>query len=197
MFLLSSGLRISSNLLIFPGTSPSPLPKTLNPLMAKDPPGTFMLVTIHRAENTDDPNKLRNIFSALNEIADDYQVVLPLHPRTKKIIGDLNISIEKIQTVDPVSYLNMMALEGNCRFIFTDSGGMQKEAYYHQKPCLTLRDETEWVELVDAGVNFLVDANPRNIMETLNQLEKSSFDFSHKYYDDGKGGKRIIEYLVQ
>ena len=159
--------------------------------------GAYMLVTIHRAENTDDPKRLRNIFYALNEIAKDHQVVLPLHPRTKKNLENLNISIEEIQIVNPVSYLEMMLLERNCRFIFTDSGGMQKEAYFHQKPCLTLRDETEWVELVDAGVNFLVGTNPNCILDTLSQLEEYSFNFTKKLYGDGRGSKRIIEHLVQ
>jgi len=159
--------------------------------------GAYILATIHRAENTNDPERLGNIFFALNEIAKDRQVLLPLHPRTKTIIENLDISIEEIKIINPVGYLEMMLLERNCRVILTDSGGIQKEAYFHQKPCLTLRNETEWVELVEAGVNFLVGANPNHIIDTLNHLEKHAFNFAQEFYGDGKGGKRIVETLVQ
>ena len=159
--------------------------------------GAYMLVTIHRAENTDDPERLRNIFFALNEIAKDSQVVLPIHPRTKRLVENLDISIGAIQIINPVSYLDMMLLERNCCAIFTDSGGMQKEAYFHEKPCLTLRDETEWVELVDAGVNFLVGANSNHIIGTINHLDDHAFNFTQKFYGDGRGGNRIIDKLIQ
>ena len=113
----------------------------------------YYLVTLHRAENTDDPKRLKSILKALNEIGKDDPVVLPLHPRTKKMMKIYNLSpdIHRIKPIDPVSYLNMLTLEKHARAILTDSGGVQKEAYWLKVPCLTLRDETEWVETVKNG----------------------------------------------
>lgn len=119
-------------------------------------PGTYVLATIHRAENTDNPGNLAAILEGLGVTARTLRVVLPLHPRTRKAIAQQNIRIpETLQIVDPVGYFDMLMLEKNARLIATDSGGVQKEAYFHKVPCVTLREETEWVELVQAGVNRL------------------------------------------
>ncbi|GAB1465728.1 UDP-N-acetylglucosamine 2-epimerase (non-hydrolyzing) [Aliarcobacter cryaerophilus] len=125
---------------------------------------SFILCTIHRAENTDDETRLRSIFEALNEIAKETQVILPLHPRTKKILENLKLDISNLTIIEPVGYLEMVWLIDNCDFVMTDSGGLQKEAYFFEKQCITLRDETEWVELVECGANTLVGADKEKII---------------------------------
>lgn len=125
----------------------------------------YILCTIHRAENTDDEIRLRNIFEALNEIGKEKQIVLPLHPRTKKIVSSLQLNIENLTIMEPVGYLEMVWLIDNCSLVMTDSGGLQKEAYFFKKNCITLRDETEWVELVNKGFNVLVGADKEKILE--------------------------------
>ncbi len=111
--------------------------------------------TIHRAENTDSPEKLKSIFTYLDAQCDKYEVVLPMHPRTSKALKNNGISTGRIRIIEPVGYDEMQALLSRSKIVFTDSGGLQKEAYFHQVPCVTLRDETEWVELIEAGWNRL------------------------------------------
>ena len=118
----------------------------------------FALATIHRAENTDDPARLRAIFDGLTSFAKDVPVVLPLHPRTRKALtasGMLEGVSRDLTVLEPLGYADMLALEAAARLVITDSGGVQKEAYFQRVPCLTLRDETEWVELVETGWNRL------------------------------------------
>ncbi len=158
---------------------------------------TFILCTIHRAENTDDTERLQSIFEALNKIAEDKQVILPLHPRTKKIIEKLKIDVKSLKVVDPVGYLEMVWLISNCSLIMTDSGGLQKEAYFFEKPCITLRDETEWVELVECGVNILVGANKEKILDAYDRnffLDKENSELN--LYGNGEASKIIIEGLL-
>jgi UDP-N-acetylglucosamine 2-epimerase len=125
----------------------------------------FSLVTIHRSDNTDDPRRLREIIRALNYINEP--IVFPIHPRTRKALEELNIQLNKnILAIDPVGYFDMVSLEMNARLIATDSGGVQREAYFHGIPCLTLRDETEWVETVNVGWNIIVGANFDNITDS-------------------------------
>lgn len=119
----------------------------------------YILSTVHRAENTDNCDRMNAIVNALIELSKDITVVLPLHPRTKKILANMQIldRIPKtLRLIEPVGYYDMIMLEKNARMIITDSGGIQKEAYFYQVPCATLRDETEWVELVESGWNCLV-----------------------------------------
>lgn len=131
--------------------------------------GNFALCTIHRAENTDSDDRLREIFNGL--AISGLPVILPLHPRTKHRIYESGITpSSNIHILPPVGYLEMTWLEINCQIVATDSGGVQKEAYFHEKPCITMRDETEWVELVKSGTNTLVGTN----------LEKFKFAFSLK-----------------
>ena len=138
----------------------------------------YILCTIHRAENTDDETRLRSIFEALNEIAKEKQIILPLHPRTKKLLENLQTKNQKLLTknltiIDPVGYLEMVWLIDNCDLVMTDSGGLQKEAYFFEKQCITLRDETEWVELVECGANRLVGADKEKIVSSYQLLVSS------------------------
>jgi len=157
----------------------------------------FILCTIHRAENTDDEKRLRNIFEALNEIAIQTQVILPLHPRTKKILENLKVNIHNVTLIDPVGYLEMVWLIDNCSCVMTDSGGLQKEAYFFQKQCITLRDETEWVELVECGANTLVGAEKEKILEAYKNSSSFIFaSFSLDLYGGGKASEKIIKELL-
>lgn len=151
----------------------------------------FVLCTIHRAENTDDPVRLANIVSALNEIATHQKVVLPLHPRTKKILHQNNFDTSNLTIIDPVGYLNMVWLIDNCSLVMTDSGGLQKEAYFFAKPCITLRDETEWVELVSNSFNKLAGADKLKIIECYEQ-DGFNNDFTRELYGGGKASARIV-----
>ncbi|MGY6521261.1 MAG: non-hydrolyzing UDP-N-acetylglucosamine 2-epimerase [Mongoliitalea sp.] len=157
----------------------------------------FILCTLHRAENTDDPSRLRNIFEALNEISSEKQIVLPLHPRTKLIAKNLNIDVsDNISVTDPVSYFEMLYLLKNSSLVMTDSGGLQKEAYFMKKPCITLRDETEWVELVKANVNFLSGARKALILSQYSKVKKLNYTFDTKYYGNGDSGEIISKCLI-
>lgn len=155
----------------------------------------FILCTIHRAENTDDETRLRAIFEAIEEIAKEKQVILPLHPRTKKILKNLKLNISNLTIIEPVGYLEMVWLIDNCDFVMTDSGGLQKEAFFFKKPCITLRDETEWVELIENRFNVLAGADRDKIV----QLYKH-FEFNSKYeihlYGGGTASKNIVTELL-
>jgi len=165
----------------------------------------FILCTVHRAENTDDKERLRNIFSALIEIAKDRQIVLPLHPRTKKTIESLEIKTGNLLIIDPVGYLEMIWLLDNCDLVLTDSGGLQKEAFFFAKPCLVLRDETEWVELVEKGFNVLVGADKDKIIENYQFFVSKNFQFPNnkdllkdeKLYGDGQASGLIVKALLK
>lgn len=129
-------------------------------------PDEFVLATIHRAENTDDPGRLAGIISGLGH--SELPIVLPLHPRTRGKLREYGVKLSaNLHVTDPIGYLEMMWLEANCCLIATDSGGIQKEAYFFRKPCITLRDETEWVELVKSGWNILVGADEKAIEDAL------------------------------
>jgi len=158
----------------------------------------FILCTIHRAENTDDESRLKNIFEALNEVAKEKQVILPLHPRTKKIVENLNISTKNLTILEPVGYLEMVWLIDNCSFVMTDSGGLQKEAYFFEKQCITLRDETEWVELVKCNANTLVGANKDKILKAYkNNIRFNKENLKLDLYGGGKASKNIIKELLE
>jgi UDP-GlcNAc3NAcA epimerase len=130
-------------------------------------PKKYVLATVHRAENTDDPVRLRAIVDGLDAAAEQMPVVLPLHPRTRAAMKRESLRPKKIKLIDPVGYLEMVALETNAAVIATDSGGVQKEAYFHGVPCVTLRDETEWTELVNAGWNRLAPPGKADIGEAI------------------------------
>lgn len=155
----------------------------------------FHLATIHRAENTDSRNNLKNIIEALEEISKDTAMILPIHPRTKSKINSFNISIKKLILIEPVGYFDMLYLLEKCEVVFTDSGGLQKEAYFSEKPCITLREETEWTELVDIGANMLVGAEKEKIKQAV--MNKFSFKNKGGIYGDGNSSKKIIDILVK
>lgn len=157
----------------------------------------YVLSTIHRAENTDITGRLENIIAALRKIAGMAVVILPLHPRTRRILSEFELSLQDIKIIDPVSYLDMILLEKKCQAIITDSGGIQKEAYFFKKPCITLRDETEWTELVNAEVNYLVGADSNKIVQTFEDLRSRTLDFSQNFYGNGKAGEKIVEVLIE
>ena len=152
----------------------------------------FILCTIHRAENTDDIQKLSEIFKGIS--TSNETIILPLHPRTLSKIKDYKISIpSNIHIVDPVGYLEMVWLEVNSNFIITDSGGVQKEAYFHGKQCVTLREETEWVELVEKGVNRLAGSSCEQIRIVIEKSIKSEFPFG--IYGEGNTANKILDIL--
>ncbi|WP_209401164.1 non-hydrolyzing UDP-N-acetylglucosamine 2-epimerase [Pseudozobellia sp. WGM2] len=157
----------------------------------------FILSTIHRQENTDDKGKLTEIFDALAEIAKQKKVILPLHPRTIKKLNEFDIVPGKdIQILKPVGYFEMIWLLKNSSCVITDSGGLQKEAFFFKKPCITVRDETEWVELIQNGVNFLTGSNKNRILAAFNDLENKGIDFNINLYGQGDTGNIIVEELV-
>jgi len=151
----------------------------------------YILVTVHRAENTDDVNRLKDIFDALDKIAKEKQVILPLHPRTKNIIEGLELNLENLTIIEPIGYLEMIWLIDNCDLVMTDSGGLQKEAFFFKKPCITLRDETEWIELVNNGFNVLVGADSEKILSTYESFNFNS-DFNSDLYGNGQASKKIV-----
>src|SRR6056297_2472720 len=156
-------------------------------------PDDFFLITLHRAENTDDPERLMAIVEALNSFS-EMKGILPLHPRTKKMLSQQGLQFENhIEVIEPIGFLDMIKLEDRCRFIVTDSGGVQKEAYFFNKPCITLRDQTEWVETVEAGANIIVGADSRAINAALNTPPQPSA--WPLLYGDGNSGKEILELL--
>lgn len=160
-------------------------------------PHHYLLATIHRAENTDSPARLGNIMSALSELAKREPVVLPLHPRTKKILGDNYTSLlapnSSLKIIEPVGYFDVIALARSSRVILTDSGGMQKEAYWLKVPCVTLRDETEWVETVETGWNVLTGADKKKISDTAQNFTPPAEHPS--LYGDGQAAEKIIKTL--
>jgi UDP-GlcNAc3NAcA epimerase len=147
-------------------------------------PGAYAVATIHRAENTDDPRRLGEIVVWLNREADRQPVIVPLHPRTKQSIAAAGIDSGALRLVPPLGYLDMSRLLDGASTVFTDSGGLQKEAYFHRKPCVTLREETEWIETIEAGWNRLwrvAKYRPRHDIDE---------------YGDGHAADRIAEILV-
>jgi len=153
----------------------------------------FILCTIHRAENTDNLERLQSIFEALNEIGKEKKTILPLHPRTRKIIEKSNISTENITLTEPVSYLEMVWLLDNCELVMTDSGGLQKEAYFFRKPCITLRDETEWVELVENNYNKLAGADKEKILDIYKNRNKFNINYDNVLYGNGNASEIILK----
>lgn len=174
----------------------------------------YILATLHRAENTDDEGNLRNIFSAFNAIASTGEkIILPLHPRTRKYLGELKNAGSSgvfelnpgIRLIDPVGYLDMLLLEMNAKAIFTDSGGVQKEAFLLKVPCMTLRPETEWVETVTSGWNTLCGAIPEKLITAFNALKtfdgilppflKDTILLGENHYGDGHAAEKIIDII--
>lgn len=158
----------------------------------------FITATVHRAENTDDPARLGAIIEALSVVARELPVVLPLHPRTRDRLSASRIEPHGITVIDPVGYLDMTALIRNASLVATDSGGLQKEAFFHGVPCVTLREETEWIELVDAGWNRLAPpTSAPELTEALRQgLAEGGPDAKIAPYGDGNAAGRIVAALL-
>ncbi|RME97643.1 MAG: UDP-N-acetylglucosamine 2-epimerase (non-hydrolyzing) [Chloroflexi bacterium] len=156
-------------------------------------PGGYLLATVHRPYNTDVPENLAAILSAFEEIGEP--VVFPAHPRTRKMLEkfNLNSDIENLKLIEPVGYLDMLMLEQHARLLLTDSGGMQKEAYFFGVPCVTLRPETEWVETVEAGWNVLVGANRAQIVAAAQNFVRPPAHPS--LYGDGHSAGVIVGWL--
>jgi UDP-GlcNAc3NAcA epimerase len=159
--------------------------------------GDYALCTLHRAQNSDDQNRLNNILAALREIAAHCPVVLPLHPRTRNLLMKLGRQswLDKIKVIDPVPYLEMQRLEMGAKIILTDSGGIQKEAFFHGVPCITLRDETEWVETVTLGWNQVVGAVQEQIVDAYRRAKRPAKGGSLPY-GDGQAAQLILKSLV-
>lgn len=163
-------------------------------------PESYALATIHRAENTDEPERLRTIIAALDAFMaqSGVTVLLPVHPRTSKRLADYDCAPERARVIPPVGYLDMLTLERHACLIVTDSGGVQKEAYFQRRPCLTLRDESEWTELIDLGWNAL--CSPEAGVDAMTAALLGSKDRRGREggapYGEGDAGKRIAECLV-
>mgnify|MGYP000638356019 CR=1 FL=1 len=154
----------------------------------------YALATVHRAENTDILEHLKAIFQGLEAIAKDgLPIVFPIHPRTRKQMETFGLSVNSLRVIEPVSYLDMLVLEKNAKVILTDSGGVQKEAFFFRVPCVTLREETEWLELVENGFNMLVGANKDRIIRTFYEMKDRQFDFDINLYGEGNAAKKILE----
>jgi UDP-GlcNAc3NAcA epimerase len=161
-------------------------------------PEKFILATIHREENTNNFTRLKSIFQAFYKISQEIPIILPLHPRTKKLYKELNLNKNdsKVLLAEPVSYFNILYLLEKCDIVMTDSGGMQKEAYFFKKPCVTLRDGTEWVELVEQGVNILSGTNVQNIYSGYREMMKKNIDSQLSLYGRGNAGELIVSTII-
>ncbi len=163
-------------------------------------PKKFILSTIHRAENTNDPKRLRAIFNGLLQVSKTVPVILPLHPRTKQILVKEGIKVDEykdFKIIDPIGYLDMVSLEKSACLIATDSGGVQKEAFFYEVPCVTLRDETEWVELVELGWNTLVSPTDAKKVEVTVLAQIGKQGKKAQPYGIGKSSQQINQILSQ
>lgn len=155
-------------------------------------PENFILTTLHRAENTDDPDRLKSIVQALSESGRN--IILPLHPRTIKMLEKFNLEFgSNVMVTEPVSFFEMLYLENNCNMIVTDSGGVQKEAYFFKKPCITMRDQTEWVETVEAGWNKIVGADKVKILKAIENASKRNT--YPDLYGSGQSAQQMLDIL--
>jgi UDP-GlcNAc3NAcA epimerase len=161
----------------------------------------YALVTLHREENTENIDRFLNILSAIRKIASKMLVVWPVHPRTQKKIEEYGIAEElndsSIMRIDPTGYFDMTILMKNCLLVMTDSGGVQKEAYFFEKPCVTLRDETEWIELFEHGLNRIGGSDTDRIVNAVSAMLEADLRFDEALYGDGNAGKKIIAVLSE
>lgn len=156
--------------------------------------GKFVLATIHRQENTDNLENLKSIFEALSKINKEHKIVLPLHPRTKNILEKNNLKYD-VEIIEPVGYFDMLELLKNCSMVLSDSGGLQKEAFFNKKPVIIARTETEWVELVTNGFGRIVGADKDKIYKAFHDFKNKKFNFSINLYGDAVGEKMYKEIL--
>jgi UDP-GlcNAc3NAcA epimerase len=155
---------------------------------------SFVLATIHRQENTDDLNKLKSIFEGLEAISKTKEVILPLHPRTKNILKKNNLSYN-ITMIEPVGYFDMLELLKNCNLVISDSGGLQKEAYFNKKHAIIAREETEWIELVKNGFATIIGSDKTKMKSTFENYQNSKADFSKNLFGNDVGETIYTEIL--
>jgi len=160
-------------------------------------PGEYAVMTLHRAENTDDLSRLRRIFRMLSLIP--YPILFFVHPRTTHILQKNKIRImeKNLHLQPPIGYAELMALGRQSSLILTDSGGLQKESYWLRVPCITLRDETEWIETVEAGVNFVVGDKRSRLEKALRKIKKGQLSFRAKPFGNGQASQKISEILFK
>lgn len=164
----------------------------------------YILCTIHRNNNTDEPERLKSIIKALNKISEEKDIIIPLHPRTKKLL-DINLDSETYNTlvnnrcihiIEPVSFLEMIRLEKDADLVITDSGGVQKESYFFKKPCVIMRSETEWKEIVEVGAAIIADADEEKIIEAYHHFkDNNSIEFP-EIFGDGRAAEFICKELI-
>lgn len=161
--------------------------------------GKFVLATCHRQENTDDHTRLDAIVDAFYQISQHTKLVLPLHPRTRKHMSEkTREKLSEVILTDPLGFLDMVALEQAAQVIITDSGGVQKEAFFYGVPCVTMRDETEWVETVALGSNTIVGADTMKIVSAVRDAaEKKQLNQQSSPYGDGQAADKVVEYLLR
>ena len=157
----------------------------------------FILSTLHRAENTDNIDRLQSIFDALSTISQERQIVIPIHPRTRSVIDTHKVMVKggNIKLTHPVSYFEMIYLLDKCSMVMTDSGGLQKEACFFKKPCITLREETEWIELVENGVNTIAGSGRSGIVAAYHKMKDRNVA-CEGIYGDGCAGKKIVGHFI-
>jgi UDP-GlcNAc3NAcA epimerase len=169
--------------------------------------GKFILATIHRNNNTDEKDRLNSLFKAISMIAEENKtdVILPLHPRTSKLLSSnlspeiySNVKTSKyIKIIPPVSFLEMIALEKNAKLVITDSGGVQKEAFFFKKPCIILRSETEWIELVNCGSAIITDADEDKIVKAYTFFTENNKLQFPDLFGDGKAAEFICSQMIE
>jgi UDP-GlcNAc3NAcA epimerase len=189
---------------LFYSQKSSKTPGIMNILLGKNKnfsKNNFVLCTIHRPENINHPQRLTSIVEALLEISKKTPMVFPIHPGTRNKLEEIDLVgalVKKnIILLPPVGYFDMLELLKHCRFVMTDSGGLQKEAYFFKKYCITLRDQTEWVELVEAGKNFVAGADKQTIIDYAAGMAREFKDFNPHLYGDGNASKHIIEEILK
>ena len=154
-----------------------------------------ILCTIHRQENVGNKNALENIVNNLNELSKKYKIIFPLHPSTKKWIKKFDLKL-KFDISEPLGFLEIIKALKECSIVITDSGGLQKEAYYLSKPCLTLREETEWIELLENGCNTVLGNNPKNLVEIVTNKLSEQLSFNSQLYGSGDTSDYIVEEII-
>jgi UDP-GlcNAc3NAcA epimerase len=187
--ILNSGDVMQDSALFFSRRASKPL--------AFDVAEGYVLATLHRAENTDDPARLASIVEALNVIHHTITpVVLPIHPRTRDKLAASGLVLD-VTLIEPVGYLEMIWLLQHCGLVLTDSGGVQKESFFFSKPCVTMRDQTEWVELVELGANILCGAKTSSIIEAVRSRIHRIVKDDNELYGGGHAASFIADYLVK
>jgi UDP-N-acetylglucosamine 2-epimerase len=161
----------------------------------------YALLTTHRAENVDDPAKLKSMLKAIQEV--EMKVVFPIHPRTKNRLKENGISLDdsNVHTIAPVGYVEMLKLLKHAQIVVTDSGGLQKEAFWSKTPCITIRDRTEWTETVEMGVNFITDVTPSKILQALEYIKENYSEIRNRFkgnpFGDGKASGKIVKIIKE